>query len=746
MKRILAVLVAAALIAGAGAAAQAVPSRGSAQVTGRANGHAKPQPKLVREWQSRKAAVADAVARGRAAVRADGTVRLKNGVFVDYRLQGTDHIVTLLAEFTDPQMGQISEPDRSTDNTTYWVDDFSRQHYLDMLFAPGGASYGHPSMRDYYLQQSSGRYTVEGQVSKWLSIPYPESEFGANGADGDGSDNANGPVFRIVDAALQATAGVNEGIDWSPSVVDVWDRYDCDGDGNFDESDGYVDHFQLIHAGEGEEAGGGAQGGDAIWSHRWYANFGDIGISGPDGCLFGGYQVPGTDLWVGDYTIEPENGGVGVFSHEFGHDLGLPDLYDTSGLAENATGFWTLMSSGSWASDDPNALDTKPTHMGAWEKLVLGWEELATVAPGQNATIDLGPAEGRTRKRAQAIRVNLPNYSKTTVVFPPEGSDAFYYYSGKGDDIDTMMRRSLGGALGADAALEFRTQYDIESDWDYAYVEYSSDGGASWTPVETNLSTTTNPNGQNFGFGITGSSGGWVDGSATIPAGATNIGFRYWTDGAVQGDGFAVDSIVLDGGAVDTAEDPSAWTFNGFSVVENGEITTTHFHYYLVESRNYLRNDESLRGAYNFVWGNYAERQPYADGVLIWYRNSGYPDNNVGEHPGYGQVLPVDSHPAPALSPAKHDYWRTRWQMWDATFGFKDHSVTLHEAVSAKKWFEKTYNASAVSVFRDSSPTAYWDPRIPYSSVKTAGSGVVIKLMDVSPDGASYEVKVSWSA
>ena len=38
-----------------------------------------------------------------------------------------------------------------------------------------------------------------------------------------------------------------------------------------------------------------------------------------------------TGVWVGDYTIQPENGGLGVFAHEFGHDLGLPDLYDTSG-------------------------------------------------------------------------------------------------------------------------------------------------------------------------------------------------------------------------------------------------------------------------------------------------------------------------------------------------------------------------------------------------------------------------------
>ncbi len=59
-----------------------------------------------------------------------------------------------------------------------------------------------------------------------------------------------------------------------------WDRYDADSDGNFNEPDGYIDHFQAVHAGEGEEAGASA---DAIWSHRWYVNGTDYGQTGPGG-------------------------------------------------------------------------------------------------------------------------------------------------------------------------------------------------------------------------------------------------------------------------------------------------------------------------------------------------------------------------------------------------------------------------------------------------------------------------------
>jgi immune inhibitor A len=710
---------------------------GVAGRNGVAGGHAKPLPPFVQKREKERLAAADLVARGLATPDADGLVMLRNGRFVKYRLEGMEYLTTALIDFSDLQHGQIPEPNRSTDNSTYWSADVSPQHYHDMLFSTGGASYGRPSMRDFYLEQSSGRFTWTGQVSDWVQVNAPQSEFGANlRASGAGGDDANGPAYRVVDYTLQALAVSGNYGNIDLALSDQADRYDCDGDGIFAEPDGYIDHFGIVHAGEGEEAGGGAQGGNAIWSHRWYANYNTE--SGPDGCHLGGYNLPGTDLWVGDYTIQPENGGVGVFAHEFGHDLGLPDLYDTTNTSENGTGFWTLMSSGSWASDSPDSIGDKPVHMGAWEKLALGWmdETLARVALGADVTLDLGPAEGATRNRYQALRVDLPALARTTTLFPVDGTDPNYYYSGKGDNVDNSMTRSV--SLAAATPISFRANWDIETDWDYAYLD--AQVGGVWQHIQTSASTTTNPNGQNFGFGITGISGGWTTVTATLPAGTTAYRFRYWTDAFVVRPGFAVDSISLSG-VVDNATNPSGWTFNGFRQLTAGQFTETYFHYYLAESRSYVRNDTSLCGAYNFLSGNWLEKQCYADGLLIWYRNSSVPDNNTSAHPGSGQILPIDSHPAAALRPDGRTAWRSRWQTWDATFGVDTNAITLSQVIGSRT-LKKTYTSGAVSSFFDSSPNAYYDPAIPHNSVKIAGSGLRIDITGVSADRGSYRVHV----
>jgi immune inhibitor A len=358
------------------------------------------------------------------------------------------------------------------------------------------------------------------------------------------------------------------------------------------------------------------------------------------------------------------------------------------------------------------------------------------VALGSDVTLDLGPAEGATRNRYQALRVNLPDITRTTTVFPVDGTDSNYYYSGKGDNVDNWMStsRSLATATG----ISFRANWDIETDWDYAYLD--AQVGGVWQHIQTSVSRTTNPNGQNFGFGITGSSGGWTTVTATLPAGTTAHRFRYWTDAAVVRPGFAVDSISV-GGVLDNATNTSGWTFSGFRQLTSGQFTELYFHYYLAESRSYIGNDTSLCGAYNFLSGNWLEKQCYADGLLISYRNSSVADNNTSEHPGYGQILPIDSHPAPSIRPDGRTAWRSRWQTWDATFGVDTNAVTLSQIVGSRT-LRKTYASQAVSSFFDSSEEAYYDAAIPYNSVKTVGSGLRIDITGVSADRASYRVHV----
>ncbi len=305
--------------------------------------------------------------------QANGKVHeVARGQYVELEREGEDPVWTVLGDFADFPHNSIEAPDRNVDNTTIWTADFNRAHYSDMLYAEGP---GVNSMRNYYIEQSSNRYTINGDVTDWVTLPGDACDYDDGGP---GPGDAISVWQFIIDSIdgwydAQIAAGKTPAeIDEYLSQFDVWDRYDWNGNGNFDEPDGYIDHMQFVHAGEGNEAGGGALGDCAIWSHSWFAYSNLVGIAGPSPeFLIGGVQIGDSSFWVNKYTIQPENGGVGVFAHEYGHDLGLPDLYDYTG--ENATGFWTLMSSGSWLSQNGVDIGSAPDHMGVWEKFQLGW-------------------------------------------------------------------------------------------------------------------------------------------------------------------------------------------------------------------------------------------------------------------------------------------------------------------------------------------------------------------------------------
>ncbi|HYQ34013.1 MAG TPA: immune inhibitor A domain-containing protein, partial [Lapillicoccus sp.] len=388
------------------------------------------------------------------------------------------------------------------------------------------------------------------------------------------------------------------------------------------------------------------------------------------------------------------NGGLGVFAHEFGHDLGLPDLYDTSGNtggAENNTAFWTLMSSGANIGDGGDTIGDAPTDMGAWELFQLGWLDAQgdqgpfyqVVRPGEKATVRLGKNVPATSKAKQAIIATLPDKEVPLELGAPAADGgARYYWSTQGDDLNTTMTKT--GVSGTN--LTATVNYDIEEDWDYAFLEASTDGGTTWAPVATNLSDTS---GDQSGFnasktGITGTTTAWTALTAALPAGTNAVRFRYQTDGAFALSGFKVDNIAIDGTVIGDAETDAGWTFDGFRTTTGSEVEK-YFNAYIAENRQYDGYDTSLKSAYNFSFPftkpDLVETYPYQNGMLINYWDASEADNNVGDHPGSGLVLPVDANPQLGHWPDK-TLMRPRILSYDSTFSLeRTDKITLHREV-----------------------------------------------------------------
>jgi immune inhibitor A len=658
----------------------------------------------------------------------------------------TDSIFTILTDFgskTDPRASatpgpahnEIAQPDRAEDNSTNWTADFSRQHYLDMFFKTGQESFA-----DFYSKQSGGKYAVTGDVTNWVTVPYNEARYGSNSIpESDGYWNYIGDTVTAWYNARKAAGKTDAELKAYLAQFDKWDRYDYDGDGNFDEPDGYIDHFQAVHAGEGEEAGGGAQGTDAIWSHRWaaYPN----SPTGPSFNKSGGTAIGTTGFFVRDYTTEPENGGLGVFSHEYGHDLGLPDLYDTAG-GENTTGFWTLMSSGSWMNHGKDSIGTTPGYMGAWEKLQLGWLDYDVAAYDQKGTYTLGPAETRT-KNAQALVVALePVVTTTDYTTPFAGS--YSWWGGAGDNLNSRLTRPIDLTGKTTAGITAKVWYDTEEDYDYLYGQVSDDGGASWADAGAPINGT--------------SEGEWVDASYDLtPWAGQKILFRfaYVSDSNTHGGGPFLDQIVgsADGATIftDGAESAnSGWTVTGFTR-STGSSTESFGRYYIAENRQYIGYDKTLKtGPYNFSRGvskpNWVQHIPYQNGVLLTYWDASQADNNTSQHPGSGLILPIDARPK-ALTYTNGQLVSNRLQPFDATFGVeKTDGIVLSREVKTANGVNlitaSVKPSKAVTTFDDTATTTYFDPANPMGNVITAGSGVRIKVLKQSANAQVQTLQV----
>ncbi|GAA3098251.1 immune inhibitor A domain-containing protein [Nonomuraea salmonea] len=318
-------------------------------------------------------------------------------------------------------------PDPATlpykDNNSFWVKDFSTDHFNKMLYTDKGITQrvrtdlkdprdgkrgidiSGFTMKKMYEEMSKGAYSVTGSAVGWIKVPHSEAWYGAaacGGAPQDMSghpDNARGAQQLPIDT-IEALAKAQPDFPWAD--YDVEDVSDADGDGNFAEPDGVIDHLVLVHAGKDKSSDGGAEGTYAIWAHS--------------SAVAGGYKIPGTDKKISNYIVQPEDSGVGVFAHEYGHDLGLPDLYDTSGQASSAVDFWDLMSSGSHSGP---IFQSMPSHMGLWDKWVLGWANPKVFDPGDRAGLVTVGQSSRTPKLTQdGVRVNLKS-TPLKMIDPP---------------------------------------------------------------------------------------------------------------------------------------------------------------------------------------------------------------------------------------------------------------------------------------------------------------------------------------
>src|SRR5262249_17597412 len=202
----------------------------------------------------------------------------------------------------------------------------------------------HGSMNDYYLEQSYGQLRVEGKVFPWVEVSKKRMEY----SEGSGTSNKSVLLSEALDKLL-----AREGTD---ALKDF--------DGLF-----------FLYAGDRVQTNRGG----LYWPHK--ANFSHQG-----------------KRW--SYFIVQEGGArmcdISVICHEFGHMLGLPDLYARpENPGSEGVGVWCAMS---------NQLGGgRPQHFSAWSKDQLGWSKPILIDPTTKQKLILSPCEDSPKEYIKVL-------------------------------------------------------------------------------------------------------------------------------------------------------------------------------------------------------------------------------------------------------------------------------------------------------------------------------------------------------
>ncbi|TMP41016.1 protease [Pseudoalteromonas citrea] len=651
----------------------------------------------------------------------------------------TDRVLAILIDFPDYPVNAVTP-----DLTRNYYTDYSPEHYANMLFSDNG--YSGPSqqnlisMKQYFLDQSGGSYQVEGQVAGWYTAQNNAAYYGAP-SQGSKDQNTRELVLEAINHAANDPA-----IDLS--YFDQEDRYDYDGDGDLREPDGIIDHIMVYHSSIDQAAGGGALGEDAIWSHRSSVGFQEIGDTG--------YRIH-------DYTVQPVDGAAGVSAHEYGHDLGLPDEYDTQysedGLGEiikapgSLVGFWSAMSSGSYGGEISG---TAPTGLSPFAKQYLqtslggNWfvgtdlHESELTPSGTVLKLDTASIRGENN---DYVRIDLddksvqkltPSDNKGFITSPiPDSNLAIYTLEFK---VDLTSEEA--------AELTFSADYDSDANNSLAQVRVFDALGQE-SIVSGNITDSSSRFSNYIGEGFTGNSDGTQNAAfdLTYFAGQKiTVSIQYWAFNT----GFIgmmfddIDVNATSGQIVSFDADNQTndgLTINGFDA-SNGYFSYPH--YYLVEWRQHAGVDESLAKA--------SFGASYTPGMLVWYVDTSFRpesdgglntvtqgDNHVANHPGEGWLGLVDADRNPIFFNTG-EMAGSSLQIRDAAFG-----LDLQEPFD---WSSITRGISASDPFINNNPRFIdWDDYSNYlrpaTGRKLPSKGIIIDVLEQSEDKSVASIKVS---
>lgn len=629
----------------------------------------------------------------------------------------TDKILVVLVDFPDLKFNTLKNTD-----TYFYYPDYNKEHYQKLLFSKDGYkgpnSEDFKSMRQYYNIQSNNTYDIDGQVVGTYTADNNAAYYGADDTKNNKRDINTKQLLKEVLVKLSKDPSVNLSEFDKKSIEEI----------NLDrnEPDKILDHIIIVHAGLGQEYGGGILKTDAISSHSSKIYDSD-GVSP--------YKIEGTEYSAYKYCIQPEDGTVGVFAHEYAHDLGYHDEYDTKFNTGDAVSWWSIMSRGEWAGLIPG---TEPVGFSPYAKEFFqgkygdGWYNPYVVSSQElynkptEITLDQASIKGENKS---AIKLKLPD-KVTTVNTPFSGK--YEYWSGCGNNINSSMVSTVDLTNCSSAKLTFKTWYSIEQNFDSAHIKVKSENEDWWSILPGNITVTNS----NVADGITGESNGWEDANFDLSKYCgknVQISFNYNTDSTTFKDGFYVDDIKVetDKGIVlsDDCESNSNIELNKFIKNDGNKFTE---HYYLLEWRNDTGIDTGLSNIKSI-----SDKIQYDTGLVIWYIDKSYDNNWTGSpknggHPGYGYIGVIDAEQNPiVINVGKEVPAPAEVQMHDAAFSLKKPSnINIQVPNSTAKIYDK--GTAIHPIFKDNE--SYFNKNIPTSGRILTQYGVNIEVKYESDD------------